>query len=245
MTTTPPFTGWPAAAPALLAALAADNTEDAFAALRERYDAAVHGPTRALAAALGDGFGAVRVLRPRVDRRFRPHAPPFRTDTGVVATTADGTPRSVVLSATGLAVAVGTRRFDPGQLGRYRAAVGPVLAELLTGLDGWERDPGDLLARVPRGHPPEHPHADLLRLRGLQLARSWPVDDELSTVGVLDRIRAAWTAAAPLAAWLDEHVGPPLPPPRAPRPPAPGPEAPVEGAQPATPRSAASTTTTA
>lgn len=242
MTTTPPFTGWPAAAPALLAALAADNTDDAFAALRERYDAAVRTPTRALAAALGDEFGAVRVLRPRVDRRFRPDAPPFRTDTGVIATTAGGTPRSVVLSAAGLAVAVGTRRFDPGQLGRYRAAVGPDLAGLLDELDrGWERDPGDPLARVPRGYPPEHPHAGLLRLRGLQLARSWPVDAALATVQVLDRVRAAWTEADPLVGWLDEHVGAPLPPVRPPRPPM----AEAPAAQPATPRSAASTTTPA
>lgn len=245
MTTTPPFTGWPAPASALLAALAADNTDDAFAALRERYDAAVRAPTRALAAALGDEFGAVRVLRLRIDRRFRPDAPPFRTDTGVIATTAGGTPRSVVLSATGLAVAVGTRRFDPGQLGRYRAAVGPDLADLLDELDsGWARDPGAPLARVPRGYPPDHPHADLLRLRGLQLARSWPVDAALATVEVLDRIRAAWTEAAPLVTWLDERVGAPLPLPRAPRPPAPA-APPVDAAQPATPRSAASTTTTA
>ncbi|MCX6466121.1 MAG: hypothetical protein NTW05_21400, partial [Pseudonocardiales bacterium] len=86
-----PVLGWPPDAPALLAALGEDNTPEHFARIRDRHAAAVLAPTRALARALEPEFGPVRVFRPRVDRRFRPGAPPYRTDTGGVAVTAGGT----------------------------------------------------------------------------------------------------------------------------------------------------------
>ena len=78
-------TGWPVEAPALLAEIAADNRADRWPALRDRHAALVRGPTLALAAELAAEFGPVRVFRPQVTRRFRPDAPPLRTDTGGVA----------------------------------------------------------------------------------------------------------------------------------------------------------------
>ena len=82
------FDGWPVEAPALLAEIAADNRAERWPALRERHAALVRGPTLALAAELAAEFGPVRVFRPHVTRRFRPDAPPLRTDTGGVATVA-------------------------------------------------------------------------------------------------------------------------------------------------------------
>lgn len=210
-----PVLGWPPDAPALLAALGEDNTPEHFARIRDRHAAAVLAPTRALARALEPEFGPVRVFRPRVDRRFRPGAPPYRTDTGGVAVTAGGTERAVVLSAESLTVTAGVWRFDPGRLRRYRAAVDDGLAALLTGMAGWTLDRAGALVRVPRGYPPDHPLGDLLRLRGLLISHSRPVGDWLATPEVLHHVRTAWRAAGPLADWLDTHVGPPAPvPPR-------------------------------
>jgi uncharacterized protein (DUF2461 family) len=225
MTTTSP--GWPAEATALLAALAADNTPERFAALRERYEAAVLAPTRALAAALEPEFGPVRVFRPRTDRRFRPHAPPYRTDTGGVAVSPGGTERAVVLTPAALTVTAGRWRFDGGQLRRYRQAVDVALAVLVEDLDGWVLDRSAALARAPRGYRADHPQLDLLRQRGILVSLSWPVGEWLGTPEVLHRVRAAWRAAGPLAAWLDEHVGPPDPLAARPRP------APASGEPPA------------
>jgi hypothetical protein len=121
MTTT--FDGWPAEALSVLAEIAADNRADLWPELRDRHAAAVRGPTLALGAELAAEFGPVRVLRPHVSRRFRPDAPPLRTDTGGVAASANGGTLAFLLSPAHLTVTAGHWRFDRGQLLRYRAAV--------------------------------------------------------------------------------------------------------------------------
>jgi Conserved hypothetical protein (DUF2461) len=206
------FTGWPADATAFLTEIAADNTREFWEAHRHRHDAAVHGPMRALAAELEPEFGPVRIFRPAVNRRFRPDAPPYRTDTGGVATSAGGATFSLVLSGAALSVAGGHRTFDGGQARRYRAAVdGPAgegLDGLLASLDGLTPDVGRLLVAAPRGFRADHPRIALLRRRGLQVMAAWPVGEWIRTREPLDRVRGAWRAAAPVVTWLDEHVGP-------------------------------------
>jgi hypothetical protein len=167
---------------------------------------------RALAAELEPEFGPLRIFRPAVNRRFRPDALPYRTDTGGVATSAGGCTFSIVLSATALSVAAGDWAFDGGQTRRYRAAVDGAAGEWLDGLlgslDGLTPDEGRPLVGAPRGFRVDHPRIALLRRRGLQLTATWPVGEWIGTREPLARVRAAWRAAAPVAAWLDEHVGP-------------------------------------
>lgn len=199
-------------ATAFLAEIADDNTREFFLAHRDRYAREVHAPMRALAAALEPEFGPVRVFRPYRNRRFAPDAPPYRVDAG--GTARDGG-LGVVLSATALTVSAGTWRFGPGQLRRYRAAVDEELAAWLSG-----RDLGSTprLTGRPRAVAADHPQLDLLRLRGVQVVRSWPVGEWLGTSAPLRRVRAAWRESAPLLAWLDRHVGPADPVPPRPRP---------------------------
>lgn len=208
------FAGWPADAPAFLAELAEDNTRAFWLANVHRYRAAVLAPTRALAVALAPGFGTARVFRPYVDRRYRPDADPYRTDTGLTAAAARGAPFALVLSPHGLAVQVGYRLFDTGQLRRYRDAVdgdaGERLVEVLARLhdDGLVPDGVPAVATRPRGCPRDHPRLPLMRLRALHVDRAWPAGAWLATAEPLERVRTAWTAARPLADWLDRHVGP-------------------------------------
>ena len=220
------FDGWPVEAPALLAEIAADNRAERWPELREGHAAVVRGPTLALAAALADEFGPVRVFRPHVTRRFRPDAPPLRTDTGGVATSPGGCGLAVVLSADALTVTVGHWRFDRDQRSRYRAAVdavesGAELAGLLRRLaaDGFPADPEGELRILPRGWRADHPRVWLARRRGLQVVRRWELGPWVSTPEPLERVRSAWRAAAPLVGWLDTHVGRASPPaaPAAPR----------------------------
>jgi uncharacterized protein (DUF2461 family) len=121
--TTTEFRGWPADATTFLAELTDDNSREFWTANTHRYRAALLEPTRALAAALAEEFGLPRVFRPHVDRRFRPNADPYRTDTGATVAGPGGTPHALVLAACGLAVQVGYQIFDAGQLRRYRTAV--------------------------------------------------------------------------------------------------------------------------
>ena len=179
----------------------------------------MRGPTLALAAELADEFGPVRVFRPHVTRRFRPDAPPLRTDTGGVATSPGGCGLAVVLSADALTVTVGHWRFDRDQRRRYRAAVdavesGEELAGLLRRLaaDGFPADPEGELRILPRGWRADHPRIWLARRRGLQVVRRWELGPWVSTPEPLERVRSAWRAAAPLVGWLDTHVGRASPP---------------------------------
>ncbi|GAA1332334.1 DUF2461 family protein [Pseudonocardia xinjiangensis] len=205
------FDGWPADATTFLAEITADNSREFWAAQRRRHAAAVHAPMKALAGELEPEFGPVRVLRPVVNRRFRPDAPPYRTDTGGVATSAGGCALAVVLSATALSVTAGHWSFDASQLRRFRTAVhgtaGEELAGLLAGVGEGALDPGRPLVGAPRGVRADHPRIVLLRRRGLQLTRSRPAGPWLATREPLAWVRAEWHAAAPVVAWLDEHVG--------------------------------------
>jgi uncharacterized protein (DUF2461 family) len=204
-----PFTGWPSDATAFLAEIEADNTREFWEANGRRHAAAVQGPMRALAAELEPEFGPIRVLRAHRNRRFRPAAPPYRTDTGGVARSPGGAAVTVVLSATALTTAVGHWTFDSGQLRRYRVAVletpGEDLPVLLAGHDVDRRRS---LRGAPRGFKGGHPRMDLLRLLGLRVVTARPVGAWLSTTEPLEWVRAAWRAAAPVVAWLDTHVGP-------------------------------------
>lgn len=194
---------FPTDATAFLSDIADDNTPEFFAAHRHRHAEALDAPMRALAAALTEEFGPIRVLRAQRNRRFRPDLPPYRTDAGIVGAAG----RALLLSATTFTVSAGPWRFDPGQRRRYRAAVGDELAVLL---DGWELT-SPALTGLPRGVRSDAPHLRLLRLDGLQVARSWPVGAWLTTGAPLERVRDTWRAAAPVLAWLDEHVGEPEP----------------------------------
>ena len=223
----PTFDGWPAAGPHLLAGLAAENTAEFWATHRERHEAEVRGPMRALAVALAPEFGPVRVFRPQLNRRFRPDAPHYRTDTGGVARSAGGAMLGVVLSATALTVSAGHWAFDGPQRRRYRAAVdggaGAELAALLAALVGREPGPWAIqssrtLKGRPRGYLADHPRIALLRRGGLQVGRGWALGPWLQSAEPLARVREAWRAAAPVTRWLDEHVGPPDPVPSRPRP---------------------------
>ena len=212
--TTTQFRGWPADATTYLAELAESNNREFWTANTHRYHTALLEPTRALAAALAEEFGLPRVFRPHVDRRFRPNADPYRTDTGATVVGPGGTPYALVLSASGLAVQVGYQVFVAEQLRRYRAAVddapGADLEAILAALRRDELVPDGVPALVgrPRGCPPDHPRLHLLRLRGMHVDRCWPAGGWLQTDGALERVRSAWRAARPLADWLATHVGP-------------------------------------
>jgi uncharacterized protein (DUF2461 family) len=222
------FQGWPADATAFLAEITADNTAEFWGEHRQRHGTSVHGPMAALAAVLEPEFGPVRVFRPFANRRFRPDAPPYRTTTGGVARSAGGCTLAVVLSARELTASAGHWSFDSGQLRRFRSAVdgaaGQWLASLVGSLDGsldgagLGLDPGRPLVGAPRGFRADHPLIALLRHRGLQVTASWPAGEWLGTREPLSRVRAAWRAAAPVVAWLDEHVGAPESVPSRPRP---------------------------
>ncbi|HMK96695.1 MAG TPA: DUF2461 family protein, partial [Acidimicrobiales bacterium] len=65
----------------------------------------------------------------------------------------------------------------------------------------------ELLKSAPRGYASDHPRIELLKYKGMLMSRTWPVGAWLGTRKAKERVVAALTAARPLNAWLEEHVG--------------------------------------
>jgi uncharacterized protein (DUF2461 family) len=94
------------------------------------------------------------------------------------------------------------------EIGRFRAATaadesGHRLAELVSSLgeDGHEIL-GDVMKRIPRGYPADHPRGDLLRHRSLIAARQLESD----AVRNVEPVYLACERLRPLLDWLAEHT---------------------------------------
>ena len=208
----PAFKGFPAEAIEFLRELEDNNDREWFKAHRARYEQHLRAP----AAALGDDLAALgrpRLFRPWNDTRFRP-GPPLKEHIGLAIGYEGAGGFYVEFSLDGLLVAAGLHNPAPDQLERLRAAVdsGRSAAALTRAISraraaGLELNEPDLL-RTPRGYPPDHPRAELLRRRRLTVARRHELGSWVQRPKAGARIRAQLDAAAPLVRWLRERVGP-------------------------------------
>jgi uncharacterized protein (DUF2461 family) len=101
----------------------------------------------------------------------------------------------------------------PEQIALFRAATaadesGRALSDLVSSLaaDGHEIL-GDVMKRVPRGYPADHPRADLLRHRSLLAARELEAD----TFRDVKPVYEACERLRPLLGWLTDHLAAPDP----------------------------------
>lgn len=99
----------------------------------------------------------------------------------------------------------------PEQIALFRAATaadesGRALSDLVSSLaaDGHEIL-GDVMKRVPRGYPADHPRADLLRHRSLLAARELEAD----TFRDVKPVYEACERLRPLLGWLTDHLAAP------------------------------------
>jgi uncharacterized protein (TIGR02453 family) len=195
-----------------LTELEANNDRDWFKANRARYEEFLVAPAMALGEDLAD-LGRPKLFRPWNDTRFHA-APPIKEHLGLAIGYEGAGGFYVELSLDGLLVAAGLHNPVSDQVERMRRAIDtPRLAASLTkaigaaeaaGLELNEPD----LVRGPRGYPPDHPRADLLRRRRLTVARRQPTGRWLERPAAGKRIREQLDAATPLVRWLRTHVGP-------------------------------------
>ena len=96
----------------------------------------------------------------------------------------------------------------PQQIALFRAAAaadesGRRLEDLVVSLaaDGYQVL-GDVMKRVPRGYPADHPRADLLKHRSLMAAREFEPD----AVRDVEPVYRACQRLRPLLGWLAEHT---------------------------------------
>jgi len=207
------FAGFPVEAFRLYDQLGADNTKAFWTEHKPDYDAFVRAPFNSLAAVVLDEFGPLHIFRPNRDVRFSSDKTPYKNHCGAVTEGEGGEAYYLQISAAGLMVASGYYGFGADQLERYRTAVdssaGAALEQLL---DSYRRQRfevgGSALKSAPRGYARDHPRVQLLRHKGVYVARSFADAKWVHSPKALDRIVSTWRAAAPLQEWLNRYVGP-------------------------------------
>jgi uncharacterized protein (TIGR02453 family) len=210
------FDGFGAGAVAWFEGLERDNTREYFRATRATFDGEVRGPFELLLTELSEELGGEMVVfRQHRDVRFSRDKSPYKTRTyGLLHTHGEGNALYAEVSARGVYAASGYWRMGPDQLARYHSAVlhdGPGDA-LVAAVGAVERAGLELgppaLKTAPRGMPRDHPRVALLRYKDVIAGSRLAPGPALATRAALSHVTATWRAAGPLAAWLDEHVGP-------------------------------------
>jgi uncharacterized protein (TIGR02453 family) len=204
------FDGFGSHAVAWFEGLEGDNSRAYFQAQRPVFERDVRGPFEALLDDLSVEFGGEpKVFRQHRDTRFSPDKSPYKTRTYGILHDGSGAAWYAAVSASGLHAATGYWRMANDQLERYRAAASDELAALLAAVRaaGLELSP-PALKTAPRGFPRDHPHAALLRYKDVIAGRNLPPGPALERREALEFVAATWRTAAPLNAWLAEHVGP-------------------------------------
>lgn len=192
-----------------------DNSREFWARERARYDAGIRPVFTELCGALTVVTGW-RIYRPHNDTRFHADTPPYKTFIGAVAERPDGVGAFLQLSRRGLLVATGVPMPAPDQLRRFRLAVaddvsGPPLVDAIAATTGrraiiragrW-----DPLKRVPRGFPADHPRADLLRWKGIEVNHRVAQPAWTTVADAASAIDAMLDEPVELHGWLGRHVG--------------------------------------
>jgi uncharacterized protein (TIGR02453 family) len=196
--------------------LETDNSKEYFGATRDFFDEAVREQMEALFDELSEKFGGeVKLFRQNRDIRFSADKSPYKTNTyGVLRGSSLTGTGYASISARGLVAGSGYYLMARDQLERYRDRVaddslGPDLTKRVAkaekaGLELW----GASLATAPRGYPRDHKRIELLRRKSLALGTSLDFGRGISRSDGLRFVTKTWLAAAPVAGWLDEHVGP-------------------------------------
>jgi uncharacterized protein (TIGR02453 family) len=196
--------------------LEADNSKAYFTAHRDFFESEIRDQMDALLTELSEQFGGeVKLFRQNRDIRFSPDKSPYKTNTYGVLRGADvaGEGLYASISARGLVAGSGFHVMARNQLDRFRDAVaehghGTELGGLVgqaerAGLEIW----GESLATAPRGYPKDHEQIVLLRRKSLSLGSTLKFGRGISRTEGLRFVTKTWRAAAPVTAWLDEHVG--------------------------------------
>ena len=213
------FRGWSDVVLDFYRRLEVENTRAFWLEHKAIYDDEVRAPFDALSDLVADEFGVIKVFRPNRDVRFSKDKTPYKTRCYGVTEDEGGASYYVGISAEGLVAGSGYWRMANDQLARYRAAIdddatGRALEEAVTAVRAQKLAiEGQGLKTAPRGYPRDHPRIDLLRNKSLAAIRTFEPAAWLGTKAAATRIIGAWRAAAPMNAWLIEHVGPTTEPP--------------------------------
>jgi uncharacterized protein (TIGR02453 family) len=223
------FTGFDKNAMQFWHELASEMSKEWFVANKQRYETEWVAPMTAL---LGEvarrlapayrplALGVPKVMRIYRDVRFSNDKTPYKTHIGAVITVADkavgeggNSAMYVHLGIEEEFVGVGCYQFDAAKLASWRKAVagkpGGALQQLIARLRkaGYVVGGHDDYKKVPKGFEPDHPRAELLKMKGLTGGFPEIPAGLLCKPGLADWLVKHGTAMAPLVLWLHRHVG--------------------------------------
>jgi uncharacterized protein (TIGR02453 family) len=230
MAPAPTFRGFPARAFNFLRGLAEINNKPWFDAHRKDYDEALIGPARALVGALGPRLQEISpevgydpringsILRLNRDVRFSTDKTPYKThlDLWIWVGGEKGWSRPGFfyrMMPDRLILGAGMHHLEKDPLDRYRAAVadeasGGSLTSMLERIQaaGPYSVGGEGLKRVPRGYPPDHPRAGLLKHVGLFVWTEGPIPGEAYGLAFVDYCLSHFAALEPVNEWMARWV---------------------------------------
>jgi uncharacterized protein (TIGR02453 family) len=224
------FAGFARSAPRFLHELAAEMNRDWFEANKQRYQELWVTPMTALlvdvAARLAKAYAPVKLGEPKLfriyrDTRFSKDKSPYKTHVAGMIPLGSRKPEEggcaaiyVHLGVDEELVGVGAYVFDPGQLARWRKLVGAdktgaPLAAMVARLRkaGYEVGGHDDYKKVPKGFDPDHPRAELLKMKGLTAGLPDIPRGLLHKPELADWIALHGKATAPLVTWLHRSLG--------------------------------------
>jgi uncharacterized protein (TIGR02453 family) len=208
--------GIPLSAVTFFVRLTNDNTKAFWEANKDEYNTIVKPSFENLLAGLGSDFGPWRIYRPHRDTRFAIDKSPYKTFVGAVTQQSGGTGYFVQISAKGLLVGSGYPMMTPDQLERFRAAIDSDHGDEFVRLVDTQRKLGvevtggryDVLKRVPRGYPSDHPRSEWLRVKGIELPNRAGTPKWFNTNAAPTKTLELLQRGRPINEWLDTHVGP-------------------------------------
>lgn len=227
-----PFEGFPAETFRFLAELEQNNERDWFNAKRDTIEQMIVAPAQAFVAAFGERArriypelvydtrmnGAGSMFRMSRDTRFSKDKSPYKTNLGLRfwltpnERAAKRVRLYVHLDKNGVRVYGGEHcQMEPAALASLREAIASdttgKLKSLLEqlGKKGFTST-DEKLARVPRGYPPDHPNADLLRLKSLFMLSPTIAPGVAGTSALVRQCAVLARELKLLNDWLDDRT---------------------------------------
>ena len=215
-TTTETFTGFRPEAIQFLADLTENNDRAWFTPRKAEYERLLKDPLEALCVALDERFRAhgiplladparspFRIYR---DVRFSKDKSPYKTNIGASfpwTGEGEGPGGYFHLSPGDIFIGGGIWHPEPSRLAAFRHLVDSDPARVHAVIDqpDYARTfgplMGDRLSRVPKGYRPDHPDAELLKLKDIGFGRRL-ADDDVRSVGLVDLIADTLATGLPL-----------------------------------------------
>jgi uncharacterized protein (TIGR02453 family) len=220
------FSGFSDAEGKFFKALAKKNDRDWFQAHKAEFDEGWNAPMKVLLAnvreAIDGAYGHVDLAEPKVfrifrDVRFSKDKSPYKTHIGGYiplkrsGKKAHDMPMALYfhVGATEIFGASGHYMMEPESLERFRAAVadakrGKEIEKLVAGLakKGFEAHSHENYKRVPKGYDPDHPRAEMLKMKGLTVGFPALPKGILATPKLAPWLANACKTTAPFVEWL-------------------------------------------